>query len=268
MFSSRPPPPFVMVDPHVRRKDDTPLPSSSCAGIVALIRAQEITVARDEKANSAIDGRPDTHAASLDRSPAASRDGAVVEERLDDGSASVLSPLERRMEAEMLRRNPLMDAKRTPNPSATMVVFRIPKEATDDDLRNFGARFGHVVCVRLVRNAVSGASRGYGFVQFSYTREMERAVRECADLTIVPRPKIRGRIVACEPEQSRINPAHVPARMVVTAAKLQQAAQVRQAAAAAAFTPTTTAIDGHEGTTRSAADAFLDHIDDVLADWT
>jgi RNA recognition motif-containing protein len=244
MFPSRPVPPHV----EPAAKEAWVQPSGGSASLVARIRrqpfAQQPTPTTDESIPDIVEP-----ASAPSASPSASRQDTLM----------------RRLEEEWTARNPLADAKRTSVPSCTIAVLCLPPDATDDDLRRFGERFGRVVATRVVRQKGTGASRKYGFIQYSYAREMQRAVRECSDPTL-PRPRILGKIVVVEMERGRLDPQYAPGRFrrlrdihrCVTPHDDDDAAASAHATIAAA--PSRVA----EPTT---AAEVLDNLDDFLSDF-
>jgi len=46
------------------------------------------------------------------------------------------------------------------------------------------SRYGHLENCRVVRDVITGKSRGYAFVEFKHERDARTALRECRDLVI------------------------------------------------------------------------------------
>lgn len=61
------------------------------------------------------------------------------------------------------------------DPYCTVFVGHLSPLTTEDTLRKAMSKYGTVKNLRLVRHIVTGASRGYGFVEFESEREMQRA---------------------------------------------------------------------------------------------
>lgn len=224
MFPARPPPPYV--EPPLR--EPWAKPSGASAGVVAMIRNQPFAHCEEPV--------PSVSTTDVSHVPA-----AAMEPK---------EGLLRRLQQELEERKPLLDTKRTTAPNCTVAVMCLPPDAVDDDLKRFGERFGRVVRVRVVRHKDSGVSRRYGFIQFSYEREVSKALRDCTD-PMHPRPRILGKIVVVEAERGRTDPTYVPARFEPLRGLTRDRAQVDQGR------------ESKEGA--STADEFLDHLDDFLA---
>lgn len=61
------------------------------------------------------------------------------------------------------------------DPYCTVFVGHLSHLTTEDTLRKAMSKYGTVKNLRLVRHIVTGASRGYAFVEFESEREMQRA---------------------------------------------------------------------------------------------
>ena len=57
-----------------------------------------------------------------------------------------------------------------------MQIRNVALNTRDDELRTLFAEVGDVLDVRIIRDRLSGASRGYGFVTMSALSEADRAV--------------------------------------------------------------------------------------------
>ncbi|CAK7322579.1 unnamed protein product [Dovyalis caffra] len=71
--------------------------------------------------------------------------------------------------------DPFGDPKAIGDPYCTVFVGRLSHLTTEDTLRKAMSKYGKVKNLRLVRHIVTGASRGYAFVEFETEREMQRA---------------------------------------------------------------------------------------------
>ncbi|KAG9151982.1 hypothetical protein Leryth_002251 [Lithospermum erythrorhizon] len=60
----------------------------------------------------------------------------------------------------------------------TLFVAHLNHLTSEDTLRQAMNKFGRVVNLRLVRHIVTGASRGYAFVEFETDKEMRRAYKD------------------------------------------------------------------------------------------
>uniref|UniRef100_A0A6M2ET14 RRM domain-containing protein n=1 Tax=Populus davidiana TaxID=266767 RepID=A0A6M2ET14_9ROSI len=74
--------------------------------------------------------------------------------------------------------DPFGDPKAIGDPYCTIFVGRLSHLTTEDTLRKAMRKYGKVKNLRLVRHIVTGASRGYAFVEFETEREMRRAYKD------------------------------------------------------------------------------------------
>ncbi|KAJ6420749.1 hypothetical protein OIU84_028166 [Salix udensis] len=83
--------------------------------------------------------------------------------------------------------DPFGDPKAIGDPYCTIFIGRLSHLTTEDTLRKAMSKYGKVKNLRLVRHignvktvslTVTGASRGYGFVEFETEREMRRAYKK------------------------------------------------------------------------------------------
>ncbi|CDP08059.1 unnamed protein product [Coffea canephora] len=74
--------------------------------------------------------------------------------------------------------DPFGDPKVIGDPYCTIFVGRLSHSTTEETLRQAMSRYGRVKNLRLVRHIVTGASRGYAFVEFETEREMRRAYKD------------------------------------------------------------------------------------------
>ncbi|XP_004492943.1 U11/U12 small nuclear ribonucleoprotein 35 kDa protein [Cicer arietinum] len=80
--------------------------------------------------------------------------------------------------------DPFGDPKATGDPYCTLFVGRLSRLTTEDTLRKVMSKYGRVKNLRLVRDIVTGASRGYAFVEFEDEREMRRAYIDAHHLIV------------------------------------------------------------------------------------
>ncbi|XP_050235396.1 U11/U12 small nuclear ribonucleoprotein 35 kDa protein [Mercurialis annua] len=71
--------------------------------------------------------------------------------------------------------DPFGDPKVIGDPYCTVFVGRLSHSTTQQTLHNAMSKYGKVKNLRLVRDIVTGASRGYAFVEYETEREMRRA---------------------------------------------------------------------------------------------
>ncbi|XVE97175.1 hypothetical protein REPUB_Repub02eG0288700 [Reevesia pubescens] len=74
--------------------------------------------------------------------------------------------------------DPVGDPKLIGDPYRTIFVARLSHLTTEDTLHKAMSKYGRVKNLRLVRHIVTGASRGYAFVEFETEREMRRAYQD------------------------------------------------------------------------------------------
>lgn len=74
--------------------------------------------------------------------------------------------------------DPFGDPKVIGDPYCTLFVARLSHQTTEDTLRKAMGQYGRVKNLRLVRDIVTGASRGYAFVEFETEKEMRRAYKD------------------------------------------------------------------------------------------
>jgi RNA recognition motif-containing protein len=55
-------------------------------------------------------------------------------------------------------------------------VGNLPKEATEEDLRQAFEAFGQVRSVKIIKDMYTGDSRGFGFVEIPSSREAQSAI--------------------------------------------------------------------------------------------
>ncbi|KAL3812544.1 hypothetical protein ACJIZ3_013812 [Penstemon smallii] len=74
--------------------------------------------------------------------------------------------------------DPFGDPKVIGDPYCTLFVGRLSHLTTEDTLRQAMSQYGKIKNLRLVRHIVTGASRGYAFVEFETEKEMFRAYKD------------------------------------------------------------------------------------------
>jgi RNA recognition motif-containing protein len=55
-------------------------------------------------------------------------------------------------------------------------VGNLPREATEDDLKEAFEAFGEVTSVKIIKDKFTGESRGFGFVEMSNSSEAQAAI--------------------------------------------------------------------------------------------
>ncbi|KAK8939054.1 hypothetical protein KSP39_PZI011268 [Platanthera zijinensis] len=71
--------------------------------------------------------------------------------------------------------DPFGDPKVIGDPYCTLFVGRLSRQTSEETLRKAMSAYGKVKNMRLVRDIVTGASRGYAFVEYETERQMWRA---------------------------------------------------------------------------------------------
>ncbi|XP_074292153.1 U11/U12 small nuclear ribonucleoprotein 35 kDa protein-like isoform X2 [Silene latifolia] len=74
--------------------------------------------------------------------------------------------------------DPFGDPKVIGDPYCTLFVGHLSRSTTEDTLLKVMSKYGKVKNLRLVRDIVTGASRGYAFVEFETEREMRHAYED------------------------------------------------------------------------------------------
>lgn len=74
--------------------------------------------------------------------------------------------------------DPFRDPKVIGDPYCTLFVGRLSHLTNEETLRKAMSRYGRVKSLRLVRHIVTGASRGYAFVEYETEREMRHAYQD------------------------------------------------------------------------------------------
>ncbi|CAM0952389.1 unnamed protein product [Alopecurus aequalis] len=74
--------------------------------------------------------------------------------------------------------DPFGDPKAAGDPYCTVFVGHLSRLTDDETVRKAMGKYGKVKSMRLVRDIVTGASRGYAFVEYETDREMRRAYED------------------------------------------------------------------------------------------
>ncbi|KAG5002439.1 hypothetical protein AAZX31_08G355400 [Glycine max] len=80
--------------------------------------------------------------------------------------------------------DPFGDPRAAGDPYCTLFVARLSRLTNEDNLRKVMSKYGRVKNFRLVRDIVTGASRGYAFVEYETEREMRRAYMDAHHLIV------------------------------------------------------------------------------------
>ncbi|WZY82305.1 hypothetical protein YC2023_028689 [Brassica napus] len=103
--------------------------------------------------------------------------------------------------------DPFGDSKAAGDPYCTLFVGRISHLTTEDTLREAMSKHGKVKSLRLVRHIVTGASRGYAFVEYETEKEMRRAYEDAHHSFI------DGREVIVDYNRQQLMPGWIPRRL-------------------------------------------------------
>ncbi|KAF8093950.1 hypothetical protein N665_0373s0007 [Sinapis alba] len=103
--------------------------------------------------------------------------------------------------------DPFGDSKAAGDPYSTLFVGRISHLTTEDTLREAMSKHGKVKSLRLVRHIVTGASRGYAFVEYETEKEMRRAYEDAHHSLI------DGREIIVDYNRQQLMPGWIPRRL-------------------------------------------------------
>eukprot|EP00128_Syssomonas_multiformis_P004279 Colp12_sorted_trinity150504_noHs@35502 len=102
--------------------------------------------------------------------------------------------------------NASKDAKIEGDPSKTLFVGRLSRDTADDTLREIFSRHGEIRSLRVVRDIVTGFSRGYAFVEFQHAQDANTAYRT------MNKSNIDGNEILVERENERLMKGWIPRR--------------------------------------------------------
>ncbi|OEL22024.1 U11/U12 small nuclear ribonucleoprotein 35 kDa protein [Dichanthelium oligosanthes] len=117
--------------------------------------------------------------------------------------------------------DPFGDPKATGDPYCTVFVGRLSRQTDDDTLRKAMSRYGRVKSMRLVRDIVTGASRGYAFVEYETDREMRHAYQD-AHHSIID-----GSEVIVDYYRQQLMPGWIPRRLGGGLGGVKESGQLR-----------------------------------------
>ncbi|KAG7570306.1 RNA-binding domain superfamily [Arabidopsis thaliana x Arabidopsis arenosa] len=103
--------------------------------------------------------------------------------------------------------DPSGDSKAIGDPYFTLFVGRLSHHTTEDTLREVMSKYGRIKNLRLVRHIVTGASRGYAFVEYETEKEMLRAYEDAHHSLI------DGREVIVDYNRQQLMPGWIPRRL-------------------------------------------------------
>jgi hypothetical protein len=107
------------------------------------------------------------------------------------------------------------------DPQRTLFVGRLSYETSEADVRNLFEQYGTVRSVRLVRDIVTGFSRGYAFVEYKHRTDAHRAHRDTRYA------RLSGGEIIVEFEHERLLKGWVPRRLGGGLGGYKQSGQLR-----------------------------------------
>lgn len=70
------------------------------------------------------------------------------------------------------------------DPQLTLFVARLSQETTEEKLKEFFSRYGDIQRIRLVRDIITGFSKGYAFIEYKQESAIKKAYRDGNKLVI------------------------------------------------------------------------------------
>ena len=95
----------------------------------------------------------------------------------------------------------------TGDPQRTIFVGRLPHDAKEDDLRDAFDKFGRIQKLRIIRDVVTGFSKGYAFIEYEDQYTSQRAQSE------MDRTVFDGKEILVARECERTLPGWIPRRL-------------------------------------------------------
>lgn len=92
------------------------------------------------------------------------------------------------------------------DPTKTLMIRHLSKNTNEATLSRIFSRFGDLEKCRLIRDVISGISRGYAFVEYKIERDARHALRESKGLLI------DGNQIVADSECERLLPWWIPRR--------------------------------------------------------
>ncbi|XP_072515075.1 U11/U12 small nuclear ribonucleoprotein 35 kDa protein [Salminus brasiliensis] len=72
----------------------------------------------------------------------------------------------------------------TGDPQLTLFVSRLNKQTSEEDLKKMFSAFGDIRRLRIVRDAVTGFSKGYAFIEYKEERSLMKAWRDANKMVV------------------------------------------------------------------------------------
>nr|CCA14475.1 U11/U12 small nuclear ribonucleoprotein 35 kDa protein putative [Albugo laibachii Nc14] len=111
------------------------------------------------------------------------------------------------LRASKLHFDPKRDSNIKGDATKTLFIGRLHSETSQDAIYQLFSSYGPIAHVRLVRDIVTKASKGYAFVEYRDRRHFERALEDGNDRIL------DGRKLLVDYERSRLMPGWKPRRM-------------------------------------------------------
>ncbi|EPY39758.1 U1 small nuclear ribonucleoprotein 70kDa [Angomonas deanei] len=182
-FQSRPPP------QPLGRLHRSPEPLKKGVGVgCAMKRARELI---REEGSSSKAVRPEAVLVS-----------STPKEELDEKRAQWIAQLS----GELIQWNPLLDVKILSDPRRTVIMANLHPETVENELQSFANQFGRVTSLRIIRNAKTGRSKRYAFVEFGLVGEASQAV------SFSQKKRLKGHAIIIDFEKGR-QPNFLPKRL-------------------------------------------------------
>ncbi|KAI9628177.1 hypothetical protein KEM48_011758 [Puccinia striiformis f. sp. tritici PST-130] len=103
--------------------------------------------------------------------------------------------------------DPKEDPNATGDPYRTLFISRLSFEATESDLKREFDMYGPIEKLAIVKNKLTGKSRGYAFILFEREKDMKAAYKDAEGL------KIKGRRILVDVERGRTVKGWKPRRL-------------------------------------------------------
>ncbi|KAK9468532.1 hypothetical protein V1512DRAFT_107321 [Lipomyces arxii] len=114
---------------------------------------------------------------------------------------------EKRLEEGLKNYHPSADPLAKGDPFHTLFISRLAYDVTEQDLDKEFGRYGNIERIRIVRDKVTGKSRGYAFIVFSRETDMRAAYKEMNGA------RINNRRIVIDVERGRTVKTWKPTRL-------------------------------------------------------
>jgi U11/U12 small nuclear ribonucleoprotein 35 kDa protein len=99
--------------------------------------------------------------------------------------------------------------KQSTNPDKSLFVGRVNYKTSEDKLKQTFEKFGTIRNIRLVRDIVTGLSKGYAFIEFKHRSDCKKAYHESFKNKLI----IDNREILVDYEHDRNLPGWIPRRL-------------------------------------------------------